>query len=102
VVIPGRRKICFGEFFLLPFLRPRANNRRSSKKGKHIMMTAAHIARLRQDVQSYVDRERRPGKAVAFSAIKKHVLSLGWNLADGEMFAGWVRSNISGTIDYKS
>lgn len=67
------------------------------------MMTAAHIRRLRQDVQDFVDAERkRTGKPVSLSSITKHVISLGWNLADAEMFSGWVSSNITGTIDYKS
>ncbi len=66
------------------------------------MMTAAHIARLREEVQSYVNQEARKGKPVSLSAIKEHIISRGWNLADGEMFADWVSKNITGGIDYKS
>lgn len=66
------------------------------------MMTAAHIARLREEVQSYVNQEARKGKPVSFSAIRQQIVSQGWNLADEEMFADWVSKNITGRIDYKS
>lgn len=67
------------------------------------MMTAAHIARLRQDVQTYVDQEQgRTGKPVALSSIEQHIISIGWNLADSSMFSDWVSNNIAGSIDYKN
>jgi hypothetical protein len=63
------------------------------------MMTPAHVARLRRDVQSFVDGQ---SGTVKMSAISRHVRSLGWNMMDDQMFADWVRSNISGSIDYRN
>lgn len=62
----------------------------------------SHVPRLRSDVQSFVTEQNRSGKPVKMSAIEDHIIALGYNLADSEMFAGWVSENISGTIDYNN
>jgi hypothetical protein len=64
------------------------------------MMNNTHKARLRSDVQSFVNGQSQSGKPVAISSIQSHIISLGWNLVDSKMFAGWVSENISGNIDY--
>jgi len=66
------------------------------------MMNQAHIAKLRRDTQSFVDNESRNGKRVKMSTISKHIVDIGWNMADKEMFKEWVQKNITGPIDFQA
>lgn len=65
------------------------------------MMTPAHIARLRRNTQDFVDEQKHQGP-VKMSDISKHIIALGWNMADREMFKEWVSQNITGPIDYQN
>ena len=49
-------------------------------------MTQQHIARLRADCQRFVDANPQ----ATFEDLKKHTISLGWNLMDSKMFADWL------------
>ena len=64
-------------------------------------MTPQHVARLRCDVIAFASEEsQRTGKPVAFSALQKHIIAIGWNLLDSEMFGDWVTKNTSVDIDF--